>query len=525
MMNFNSIRWRLPFSYAAIALLAALALGSIMLLVLNKYYTGLERDYLMGNAQSIQPMVEQTLTRRSSTKSLQDQLTALAFLSQTQIRVLDANGEPLADSGLLNPKQRVALSSAPDGVVFNLLVASPDGVNKPLMLFTRKTEMTPGVESLPFAEGIQIDTKDLPPPADTFFSVSASPFGYGFAAKPGSTSDRSSSQVVSLPLSGSLGTLEISNGPAYGADILDSVTLAWLIASVIAIMLAALAGWFASREVTQPVLALTDATRRMEQGNLSVRAHLPGAQQAREFQALAHSFNNMAQRVEDTVSTLRAFVSDAAHELNTPLTALKTNLELAANETDAAQKGIFLARAIEQNRRLELLTSGLLDLSRIEAAPAALGLEPLDLRQLAAETGERFASRAEQAERSFSLHLPDGEIALPGNALQLQRALDNLLENALKFTPPGGEINLHLREQKDGQVILTVSDTGIGILPEDLPHIFERFHRGRNSAEFPGNGLGLAIVKAIVAAHSGQVSVESEGREKGSTFSIVLPKG
>jgi signal transduction histidine kinase len=528
MMNFNSIRWRLPLSYAAIALLAALALGSVMLLVLNKYYTSLERDYLMGNAQSIQPIVEQALKTHSSTKALQDQLTALAFLSQTQIRVLDQAGQPLADSGALNPKQMVALSSAPEGVVFNLVVASPDGGSKPLMLFTRKVDMTPGVAPIPFAEGMQIDTKDLPPPADTFFSVSASPFGYGFAAKPSSTSERSSSQVVSLPLADSLGTLEISNGPAYGADILDSVTLAWLIASVIAITLAALAGWFASREVTQPVLALTDATRRMEQGNLSVRAHLPGAQQAREFQALAHSFNNMAQRVEDTVSTLRAFVSDAAHELNTPLTALKTNLELAANETDAAQKGVFLARALEQNRRLELLTGGLLDLSRIpyghdvEAAQSAL--ETVDLRQLAAETGERFASRAEQAERSFGLHLPEGEIALPGNALQLQRALDNLLENALKFTPPGGEISLHLREQKDGQPILTVSDTGIGILPEDLPHIFERFHRGRNSAEFPGNGLGLAIVKAIVAAHGGQVSVESEGWEQGSTFSIVLPK-
>jgi signal transduction histidine kinase len=293
------------------------------------------------------------------------------------------------------------------------------------------------------------------------------------------------------------------------------------VASVIAIVLAALAGWVASRDVTQPVLALTHATRRMEQGDLAMRATLPNAKQANEFRTLADSFNNMAQRVEDTVSTLRAFVSDAAHELNTPLTALKTNLELAANETDTTQKGIFLARALEQNRRLELLTSSLLDLSRIEAAQATPDPEPVNLRRLAAEAGERFASRAEQAERSFGLSLPESDVTLTGNSLHLQRALDNLLENALKFTPQGGTIALAL-EQKDGQAILTVTDNGIGILPEDLPHLFERFHRGRNSAEYPGNGLGLAIVKAIVSAHGGQVSVESAGRGQGSRFTITL---
>ncbi len=141
-----------------------------------------------------------------------------------------------------------------------------------------------------------------------------------------------------------------------------------------------------------------------------------------------------------------------------------------------------------------------------------------------AEAAERFASRAEQAERSFTLHLPESEIAVHGDRLQLHRALDNLLENALKFTPKGGSIELQM-QQKDDQVILIVTDTGIGILPEDLPQLFSRFHRGRNSAEFPGNGLGLAIVKAIATAHGGQVQVESAGKEQGSRFTLVLPAG
>jgi signal transduction histidine kinase len=521
-MNLNSIRWRLPFSYAAIALLAALALGSVMLLVLNDYYAGQECAYLTNNAIGLGPIVETLLTEKVPGQTLQDRVTGLAFLSQTQIRVLDADGKVIVDSGIPDSSKMIGVSGAPVGDFIFSVPANPPGADgTPVAVFEKAV---PVFEQPPAgtAQAMPMQEEFTPGKAGMVISVNASPYGYAFIGKAEVPVKHCTSRVVSQPLAGSLGILEVSGGPAYGADILASVVLAWLVASVFAITLAALAGWFASRQVTRPVLALTAATLLMEGGHLSTRVELPNEKQ-QEFTALAHSFNNMAQRVEDTVSTLRAFVSDAAHELNTPLTALKTNLELAANEPDADQKSIFLARAIEQNRRLELLTDGLLDLSRLEAAPSAPHLDLLDLRQLAAETGERFASRAEQAERSFGLDLPAGEIVLPGNALQLQRALDNLLENALKFTPPGGAISLQL-EQKDGQVTLTVSDTGIGILPEDLPHIFERFHRGRNSAEFPGNGLGLAIVKAIVSAHGGQVSVESAGREQGSRFSIVLPK-
>ena len=532
-MNLNSIRWRLPFSYAAIALLAALALGSVMLLVLNGYYAEQERNYLMGNAISLSPIIEKLLSDEPGGPTVQDQVNGLAFLSQTRIRVMDPAGKVLADSGVPESGKMVSVEGAPAGQVLFTMGGSsrampvgtvpggtvPGGTQPAVAIFERQVFGTPDA-TMPIEVGVtgvaRPDTR-----RDTVFFLSASPYGYGFVSSTVAFSGQRSSQVVAHPMTGALGTVELSAGPSYGTDILNAVSLAWLVASIIAILLAALAGWFASRDVTRPVLALTDATRRMEQGDLGMRANLPGTRQANEFQTLADSFNNMAQRVENTVSTLRSFVSDAAHEINTPLTALKTNLELAANETDAAQRDIFLARALEQNRRLELLTGGLLDLSRIEAAQPAP--EPVSLRQLAAETGERFASRAEQAERSFGLYLPESDLIVSGSTLQLQRALDNLLENALKFTPPGGTIQLTL-EEKDGQVILTVTDNGIGILPEDLPHLFERFHRGRNSAEYPGNGLGLAIVKAIVSAHGGHVSVESAGRGEGSRFTVVVPK-
>ncbi len=493
-MNFYSIRWRLPLSYAAIALLAALSLGSGMLLVLHGYYTGLEREYLSGNAQALQPIVEQILRSTSQPQALQDQVTGFAFLSQARIRIFDAQGQQLADSGNPAANQVVEVSGSPAGLVM-FTVPATDIIGN--------GEIAPTVEMLPSENGDIVVGR-----TDTVISVSAAPLGgYAFSAEPILTNGQRSSQIVNLPLADGLGNLEISNGPAYGADIVSSVAIAWASAGVLAIALAALVGWSISKQVTQPVLALTEAAKRMEAGNLAMRVELPGEKQ-QEFTALAHAFNGMAGQVEDTVATLRAFVSDAAHELNTPLTALKTNLELAAAEPDSALRANFLAQALEQNQRLVGLTRSLLDLSRIESAQSAPEFVPFNLRRLVAETGERFASRAEQAGRAFHLTLPENELPILGNAAQLQRALDNLLENALKFTPSGGTITLKLEPAAE-TVTLTVADTGIGIPPEDLPHLFERFHRGRNSTEYPGNGLGLAIVKAVVNAHNGRIQVES----------------
>jgi signal transduction histidine kinase len=170
---------------------------------------------------------------------------------------------------------------------------------------------------------------------------------------------------------------------------------------------------------------------------------------------------------------------------------------------------------------LEGLIQSLLDLSRIEAAETQSTFATVDITQLAREVGEQFASRAEQADRSFKMNVPEETIHVDGNETQLRQIMMNLLENALKFTPDDGWIALDLERSSD-RVRLTVSDSGIGIPPEDLPHLFERFHRGRNASEYPGNGLGLAIVKAIVNAHQSEVAVQSTPMQ-GTTVSVSLP--
>jgi len=390
----------------------------------------------------------------------------------------------------------------------------------PTIIYVNNGESVPSL--FPFNK--EIPYSGPAPKEDIILSVSASPYGYGFAVKAEFDPTRRSTQVVSVPLIASkgkpLGMLELSNGPSYGADVIDSVTYAWLVASVFAIAIAALAGWFMSKRVTQPVLALQSATQQMEQGDLRIRVDLQDEHQ-QEFLSLASSFNSMAAQVEQTISTLREFVADAAHELHTPLTALQANIELARSEKSSAARSRYLDRAQEQGWRLEGLVQSLLDLSRIEAAESRSNLEPVDFVQLVRDIGEQFASRAEQADRAFTMNLSQQTGNVFGNETQLRQVVINLLENALKFTSQGGSISLDL-EYSANESRLIVSDTGIGIPPEDLVHLFERFHRGRNASDYAGNGLGLAIVKAIVSRHGGIVSVQSEAGQ-GTQVKVTLP--
>jgi signal transduction histidine kinase len=158
----------------------------------------------------------------------------------------------------------------------------------------------------------------------------------------------------------------------------------------------------------------------------------------------------------------------------------RTNIELARDEKNASARTRYLARAHEQSQRLEGLVQSLLDLSRIEAAETKSTFAPVDFTQLVHEAGEQFASRAEQADRSFTMNVPEDTVQVLGNDTQLRQVVMNLLANALKFTPVDGWISLDIEHSSD-QLTLTVSDSGIGIPPEDLPHLFERFHRGRNA--------------------------------------------
>jgi len=524
----RSIRWRLPLSYAAIALLTALALAAVLLPALRSLYAQRERAYLRNNALAISAVVAQLLEAGAPLDDMREQLQAFAFLSRVRVQVLDAEQEVLVDSTLADGRTFLSFASttvvvdAPSGEAAGTPVASQPAAESSVVVVrpadgsgsTSTVQAAVSSGSVAVAKGTEGDKSYT-----TIIPVVETLQGLGFSegmADYGRRSDQRVREPVRSAAGDLLGYVELSDGPAYGSDAVASAAWGSALAGLVAVVIAAGAGWAASRSVSRPVLALSAATARMAEGDLAARADTARRD---ELGQLARSFNQMAGRVEATVTALRRFVADAAHELHTPLTALHTDLELAASEPDTAARAELIKRAQEQVERLEALTSGLLDLSRLEASAAQTAPATLDLAALARHAGERYASQAEQAGLTFSLELPAEEVVVCGDAAQLRRALGNLLDNACKFTPEGGTVSLRLH-CAGGWAELAVEDSGIGIPAGDLPHLFSRFHRGSNTAGYPGNGLGLAIVRAIVEAHGGDVRAENTGH--GARFTLRL---
>jgi signal transduction histidine kinase len=554
-MPWKSIRWQLPLSYAAIALLAALALGLALILPLRDTYLQLERDYLNRNAREIGQVVAQALQRPTPSEDVQAQARALAFLTQARVRVFDLGGQLILDSGPVAPSSVLALppqipvptALPPLPALPALPPMSPAPPASPQVGFQPEV-MAPAIAfTAPVTSPLNLDGERVQLGGDVLFAIVAdgapdavtptvmtpgqsvpgsvpgtrlfvNPSLYGFnLGAEASLDGRRSDQVIRQPYADAagrlLGAVELSEGPAYGRDIVETVARGWALASAIAVLVGAAVGLVISRRISAPLAALTDVTARMARGDLAARADV---RRDDELGALAKSFNEMAGRVEGTVTTLRQFASDAAHEINTPLTALRTWLDLAERGGNPAD----VREAREQAARLEQLAAGLLNLSRIESGVASAERHALDLTQLAREASEPFASRAEQRGVSFVLDLPAQPVRVVADASQLQRAIGNVLDNAVKFTPAGGAVTLIVCAN-DGQAEVRVEDTGIGIPAGELPHLFKRFHRASNASAYPGNGLGLAVARAIAESHGG--GMHAENITRGTRFTLRLP--
>jgi signal transduction histidine kinase len=522
----KTLRLRLPLSYAGIALIATLVLGTVLLTTLQRFYRQQELDYLTGNAYVIGERLA-PLLEADDAGQLQANLKGLAFLSQTRVQVWTPNETLLADSG--DPRQadentQIAVSVEVDGIAqtFAQTAAAslPDVSESTIVIepgfFANVEEniVTEVVDEGPanVEEHAAMDSAGVITRTTTItreiegqaLPVVGTQFGFGFAGEDAAAT-AVSNLTVRRPIASAdgrvLGFVELSQGPAYGRGILQSVFGGWLIASLVAVLLAGLVGWRASQRLVKPLLTLTAVTARMADGDLAART---AVQRQDELGTLGSSFNKMADQVEGTIITLRQFIADAAHELHTPLTALQTDLQtLRQTELEPGQTA-KVERAQAQAVRLQTLTNSLLDLSRIEAKTNG-DSEVVNLNHLLQETAELFASRAEQSDIHFGLTLPHVPLQVQGSPLRLRQAVQNLLDNALKFTLAGGEVTVAL-DREDNFARLTITDTGIGIPKEDVPHLFGRFHRGRNAADFPGNGLGLAIVQAIVVGMNGRIT-------------------
>lgn len=520
----NSIRRRLPLSYGAVALLATVFLGLALVTSLAGYYNNQERAYLEKNAQVIAGVIGNLIligpmdSPVNHLQLLQSQVNTFAFVTQVQIRIFDTAHQLLADSGdpqALQANSTLSLQVAVDDQQqsFSQTIGTQEqGIRSSI-------EIVSGGQRLESETSIvhDVNNEDIIQEGDIPLSLLETPFtfGPGFTAEPGGRSTATYQTPILNPEGQVVGYVELSKGPAFGRSIVQDVIIGLVVAGIIAITLATAVGWGMSLRLSRPIQTLAQTTEQMAAGDLSVRADI---HRRDELGQLADSFNEMAGRIEGTVSTLRHFVADAAHELNTPLTALRTNLELAARQTP---ENDHLQEAQQQAGRLERLNEDLLRLSRLESGLSESDYRPVDMAGLLEDSAERFAAQADQADLDFHLSLPERPVLLLGSEEQLRRVVDNLLDNALKFTRPPGQIGLSLAANGDWAA-LVVEDTGIGILEEDLPFIFHRFHRGRNTADYPGSGLGLAMVKTIADNHRGYVTVSSKP-EQGTRVSVRLP--
>ena len=277
-----------------------------------------------------------------------------------------------------------------------------------------------------------------------------------------------------------------------------------------------------SRYITRPVSQLAEAAQAIGKRDLAYRVETKGSQ---ELQDLARSFNLMAEDLEHAETARRNLMADVAHELRTPLAVLEGNLRAMLDGVHASNEE-EIALLYEQTHHLNRLVDDLRELSLAEANQLSFDCGEVNLVGLIGETVDHFDLLARERGIQLKTEIDEPLIHPCLDENRIRQVLHNLLSNAFRYTPKGGKVTISGKRSPDNTAMeITVIDTGIGIPPEELPQIFNRFFRTKESAgrKCGGTGLGLAIVKALVEGQGGQVQVKSAGLNQGSTFAFVLP--
>ncbi len=304
----------------------------------------------------------------------------------------------------------------------------------------------------------------------------------------------------------------------------ESRTLSQLGRSLaIAAVVALIAGALLARWLVAPLRKLEEGAQAVARGQLDVQLPVEGS---REMRSVSASFNQMTSQLQHQETLRRSLLADVTHELRHPVHILQGGLR-------AILDGVYplsmeeIDRLLEQTQQLSHMVDDLHELALAEAQELSMHFQRTDLVKLVQQTTEAFQALTADQGVELRADTPHEPLYMQVDADRLRQALQNLVGNALRYTPSGGSIQISLSMIKPGQIGIAVSDTGIGIDPEHLAHIFDRFYRPDTSRnrQLPGAGLGLSIAQAIVQAHGGQIKAESAGSSQGSTFTIKLPVG
>lgn len=303
----------------------------------------------------------------------------------------------------------------------------------------------------------------------------------------------------------------------FRASFNEALTYAALAAMIVAIALSL----FFSRSVIAPVRAMSLASQRIADGRYDERVRVNGTD---ELAQLALYFNQMAEKLNQIESMRRRLIGDVSHELRTPLTAIKGSMEGLMDGVLPATNETYQQIHTEADR-LNRLVDDLQELSRVEARAYQLDIRPVDVSTLARTVTKRLAPHSESKRISLDLELAPDLARVLADEDRAVQVLTNLTGNALQYTPEGGRITISAK-RIDNEVQISVSDTGVGIPPEHLSHIFDRFYRvdkSRSRQSGGGSGIGLTIARALVEAHGGRIWAESAGEGQGSTFGFTIP--
>jgi two-component system sensor histidine kinase BaeS len=476
------LRRRLFLSYLMILLLGMGMAALIAWRSVERLYINTQRDNLLAQAQ----------------------LTAAALEGQY---IPADSAQPYSQTSNVLPGIHTRLLSEQGAVLIGLPVSSGDITAPP----AENNSSLPSSELLQRSEIIQALQGN---PVTVIRSISsAGNRRVLYAAAPVYAVDGSVSGIIYLatPMPGTglpLNWLAVLAGAAFAA-----------------ILLASAAGTLIARRISRPIEAIAAAEAEVSRGDFT--QHVPVDSSFRELNSLGQAFNRMTESLRQSEQAKNAFVADVTHELRTPLTVIKGTLETLEDGAlyDAKGRGPLLASMQRETDRLIRLVNDLLVLTRADAGTLNLHLQTLDLGELARARGEHFHPLA--ARRHIQISVRVAEAATPayirGDADRLAQVLDNILDNAIRYSPDGATIDVVVSQNQD-ECECSVHDRGPGIPPQHLPMIFERFYRADASRnrQTGGAGLGLAIAQALVTAQGGRIRAESiEG--EGTTLHVVLP--
>lgn len=318
------------------------------------------------------------------------------------------------------------------------------------------------------------------------------------------------------------GGLALLRSPQMREVLRDDFLPPFIRAGTVALILALLLAFVMSRWISSPINEITRATRDVADGQY----HPISPQGPEEVRSLTDAFNDMVEKVKSSQQSQRDFVANVSHELKTPLTSIQGFAQAILDGTVQTQNEIKTSVKVIQSEadRMYRLVLDLLELARFDAGTARLNESDIDLNQLLTHLVEKMKLQAEKEDVKLNLEIPSLPVHY-GDPDRLSQVFSNIIDNAIKYTSPGGRVDI--RGEVDGEASrITVADTGQGIPEEAISHVFERFYqvdKSRSHAKEPSSGLGLAIAKEIVLAHGGQISVQSQMGE-GSQFTVTLPR-